>query len=54
MISLTLLIPEGDYRLDWIDVLTGKSAKSQNVKSPGALTITSPEFRREVALRIRK
>jgi hypothetical protein len=53
-ISLTLLIAAGDYRVDWVDVLTGKSAKSENIKSPGALTITSPEFRREVALRIRK
>jgi hypothetical protein len=53
-IALTLLIPSGQYRVDWIDVLSGKPAKSESIKSPGALTVTSPEFRREVALRIRK
>jgi hypothetical protein len=53
-ISLTLLIEAGDYRVDWVDVLSGKPAKSETIKSPGAITLTSPEFRREVALRIRK
>ncbi len=53
-ISLTLFIPAGDFRVDWVDVLSGRSAKSENIKSPGVLTISSPAFRREVALRIRK
>jgi 4-hydroxy-3-polyprenylbenzoate decarboxylase len=47
-------MPAGDYRLDRIDVFSGKSTKSESIKSPGALTINSPDFRREVALRIRK
>jgi hypothetical protein len=53
-ISLTLLIPAGDYRVDWVDVFSGKAAKSESIKSPGAITLASPAFRREVALRIRK
>ena len=51
-LSLTLLLPAGDYRVEWVDVLSGQPAKSGRVKSPGAVTILSPEFRREVALRI--
>ena len=52
--SLTLLLPAGDYRVEWVDVLGRKPAKRERIKSPGALTITSPEFRRELALRIRR
>jgi len=51
-ISLTLLLPAGDYRVEWIDVLSGKTGKRERVKSPGALTIISPEFRQELALGI--
>ena len=50
--SLTLLLPAGDYRVEWLDVLSGQPAKRERIKSPGALTITSPEFRREITLSI--
>jgi len=53
-ISLTLLIPAGNYRAEWVDVFSGQTSRAENLKSPGALTIVSPEFRREMALRIRK
>lgn len=53
-LSLTLALPAGTYRVDWIDVFTGKKAKSERVKSSGEVTITSPEYKGEVALRIRR
>jgi len=53
-ISLTLLLREGNYRVEWIDVISGKTAKRERVKSAGAVTIISPEFQREIALRIRR
>jgi hypothetical protein len=53
-LSLTLLIPAGDYRVEWIDVLTGQPIRRERIKSPGALTLASPEFRREIALSIRR
>jgi hypothetical protein len=51
--SLTLLLPSGDYRVEWLDPISGRTTKKERVKSPGAITITSPEFRREIALSIR-
>ena len=52
--SLTLLLPAGDYRVEWIDVVTGKPTKRERLKSPGGITITSPEFRREIALSLKR
>jgi len=52
--SLTLLVPAGNYRVEWVDVLTGKPAKRERVKSPGATTIVSSEYQREIALKIRR
>jgi hypothetical protein len=53
-LSLTLALPAGNYRVEWVDVFTGKKAKSERVKSSGEVTITSPEYKGEVALRIRR
>jgi hypothetical protein len=53
-LSLTVALPAGNYRVEWIDVFTGKKAKSERVKSSGEVTITSPDYKGEVALRIRR
>ena len=53
-LSLTLHLPTGDYAIKWVDVMGGKPTKRERVKSPGVITITSPEFRREIALSIRR
>lgn len=53
-VSLTVLLPAGHYRVAWVDVLSGKAVKRERVKSSGATAITSPEFRREIALSIRR
>jgi len=53
-LSLTLLMPAGDYRVEWLDVLTGQPARRERIKCPGAITLASPEFRREIALSIRR
>jgi hypothetical protein len=52
--SLTLLLPSGNYRAEWLDPVSGKRIRRERVKSPGAFTLVSPEFRREVALGIWK
>ena len=52
--SLTLLVPVGVYQIEWVDVLSGKSTLRERRKSPGAITITSPKFGREVALSIKR
>jgi len=52
--SLTLLLPTGSYRAEWLNPITGKTLRRERVKSPGAVTLAAPEFRREIALRIRR
>jgi len=52
--SLTLLLPAGDYRAEWLDPVSGKRYRRERLKSPGASVIHSPEFRREIALSIRR
>jgi hypothetical protein len=53
-LSLTLALPAGNYRVEWVEVFTGKKVKSERVKSAGEITITSPHYKGEVALRIRR
>jgi hypothetical protein len=52
--SLMLLIPAGNYRVEWLDPVSGKTISRERVKSPGAVSVSSPEFRREIALSIRR
>ncbi|MCX6929933.1 MAG: hypothetical protein NT154_42985 [Verrucomicrobia bacterium] len=52
-LSLSIALPAGQYRIEWVDVLSGAAIRRERVKSPGRITITSPEFRREIALSIR-
>jgi hypothetical protein len=53
-LSLSVALPAGRYRIEWVDVLSGRAIKRERVKSPGVITITSPEFQREIALSIRR
>ena len=53
-LSLSMALPIGRYRIEWVDVLSGKVIRHERVKSPGLVTITSPEFQREIALSIRR
>jgi hypothetical protein len=52
--SLSMALPVGQYRVEWVDVLSGKAIKRERVKSPGVIAITAPEFQREIALSIRR
>jgi hypothetical protein len=53
-LSLSLQLPAGNYQIEWVDVLSGKPIKRERVKLSGSTTITSPEFQKEIALRIRR
>ncbi len=53
-LSLLLLLPAGEYATTWVEVLSGKATKPERVKSSGSITITWPEFQREIALSIRR
>lgn len=52
--SLTLMLPAGNYRLEWLDPISGKTTQRERVRLAEATAIRSPEFRREAALSIRR
>lgn len=55
-VTLTLTLPDGGYDVEWIDVLTGKSLGKKDVGpgDKGLVQLTSPEFKTDVAARIRR
>lgn len=53
--ALSLTIPEGKYRLEWIDTKTGLGAGDEAFEHPGGgKKITPPGFQEDVALRIKR
>ena len=51
---LTLELPEGRYRAEWIDTRTGEVAKGEDIEhSGGRRTLESPVFEEDVALAVR-
>jgi hypothetical protein len=53
-LALTLNLPKGSYRSEWIDVLNGKVTKAERIKSTGEVKLVSPDWSGEVALSIRR
>ena len=53
-LALTLSLPKGAYRVEWIDVLSGNALKAERVKSADEVTLISPDWSGEIALRIRR
>jgi hypothetical protein len=51
--ELTIDLPPGAYRAEWVDVLDGSVVRSEEIEhAGGARTIASPDFDEEIALRI--
>jgi hypothetical protein len=52
---LTLALPAGRYRAEWIDTKTGKTEKDETFSHSGnGKTLVSPRFTNDVALRVRR
>ena len=51
-LSLTLHLPNGVYRVQWMDVLSGKIVRTERIKSAGEVTIVTPDCSGEIALRV--
>jgi hypothetical protein len=50
---LLLALPAGRYRAEWVDTLTGKVEKREDIPHPGGdAVLGSPSFRDDIALRI--
>jgi len=52
---LQVELPEGRWRVEWINVLTGRKVKTESLKHPGgALSLGVPSFSDDVALSLRR
>jgi hypothetical protein len=53
--ELTLGLPEGTYRAEWVNPRTGKVDRAEDFKhARGDRTLTAPEYTEDVALRIKR
>jgi hypothetical protein len=53
--NLTLELPAGLYRAEWVNTLTGKVDKADNITHRGGtLELASPKYKDDVALRVSK
>jgi hypothetical protein len=51
--ELTVVLPSGDYKVEWINTKTGATDKSEDFHhASGAKTLTSPNFEDGIALRL--
>lgn len=54
-LQLALDLPQGNYRAEWMNTLTGKIDRRENVRHQGGqITLASPVYEQDVALRIRR
>ncbi len=54
-VTLTLAIPEGRYRAEWLNPMTGRVERAHEIVSSGShVNVTSPEYAEDVALAIRR
>lgn len=53
--NLSLHVPEGKYKVEWINTLTGKIDKSEEVETLGdTLKVASPRYEEDIALKIKR
>ena len=51
--GLSLMIPPGKYRVEWVDVATGKNLSSRAIDQRGnRMVVASPPYQQAIALRI--
>jgi hypothetical protein len=51
---LQVELPEGEWRAEWVDPLTGAVARTESVRGGGVRAVTPPEYRADIALRLRR
>ena len=51
-VKLDIKIPKGNYNLEWLNPLTGKIEKKEKVVSHDKVSILSPSYKEDIALRI--
>ena len=52
---ISLEVPEGNYRAEWVNPMTGQVDKRETVKSAkGSVVLTSPPHLEDIALKLIK
>jgi len=53
--ELVLHLPEGSFSVEWVEPATGRSIGTERIRHPGGpLKLTTPDYRVDIALAIRK
>ena len=52
--ALHIDLTDGDWRAEWIDTMTGSVVRAESVRGGGVRAIASPEYRADIALRLRR
>jgi hypothetical protein len=52
--TLLVELADGDWHAEWVDTMTGSVARTDAVRGGGVRAIASPEYRADIALRLRR
>jgi hypothetical protein len=52
-VNLELALPAGRYQAEWLDTKTGQMVKKEELDSSGDVTLPSPPYSEDIALRIK-
>jgi hypothetical protein len=54
-VELSLELPKGSYKVEWVDTKTGDVAKAETVEhGGGARALGSPAYEEDIAVRVRR
>jgi hypothetical protein len=53
--DVTLMLPQGHFHIDWLDVKSGRITKAEDLQNPsGTIVLHSPDFKNGIALKVVK
>ncbi|MDA1191563.1 MAG: hypothetical protein O3A46_07765, partial [Candidatus Poribacteria bacterium] len=52
--TLTMSLTNGSYNVEWLDVMNGNTIKRERIDTDGSITLVSPDYKTDIALRIRR
>jgi hypothetical protein len=52
--ALQIELADGEWRAEWVDTMTGSVVRADSVRGGGVRALTLPEYRADIALRLRR
>lgn len=53
-VQIEMMLPEGVYEVDWVNVFDGKRERRETVQSPGQVVLQGPDWVEEVAVKVER